>query len=119
MRIETIDPIHEQPWGAFLLQEPRATVFHSAAWARVLYDTYGFQHRYMVAREDDGRVVAGIPLFQVKGGRLVGLPFSDLCPPLLPDDDVGSTLLDVTKRTIETDGITSIELRGHSALDLE
>ena len=118
MRIETIDPMCERSWDEFLLRAPQATAFHSSTWAKVLKDTYGFQPRYLVAREG-GHITAGIPLFQVNGGRLVGLPFSDLCPPLLPDDAGGAALLGAAKRAVETDGITGLELRGQSELDPE
>lgn len=119
MRIETIDPIGEQSWEEFLLHAPQATVFHSSAWAKVLYDTYRFPPRYMVARDGDGRIVAGVPLFQVSGGRFVGVPFSDLCPPLLPDSVEGAALLGAAKRAVEADGATALELRGQPDLDLE
>lgn len=116
MDIETINPLHDPTWEAFASSRPEATVFHSAAWARVLHDTYGFEPRYLAARGDDGAVLAGIPLVRVGRGRLVGLPFSDLCPPLLPEPEAGARLL-AAARGARGDGISSLELRGGDGLE--
>lgn len=117
MQIDTIDPTREPSWERFLMRHPQATVFHAPAWARVIGETYGFRPRYLVAREGS-EIVAGIPLFQVNGSRLIGLPFSDLCPPLLDDDATGRALLEAAKRAASSDGVHTLELRG-GALDLE
>ena len=118
MQIDTIDPAHDPIWEAFIQGTPEATPFHTGAWAKVLRDTYDFQPRYMVARQENGMLAAGIPLFKVNGSRLVGVPFSDYCPPLLPDSEDSKALVAELKRTTNN-GISALELRGSSALDLE
>lgn len=122
MRIETIDPATDPAWEEFLQRQPNATPFHTAAWANVLRDAYGFEPQYLVARNGNGNgndIVGGIAMARVNGKRLVGLPFSDTCPPLLPRDETGEALLDAAKRAVDSDGIEALELRGPSALDLE
>ena len=118
MQIETIDPAHDSTWETFIQETPEATPFHTGAWAKVLRDTYDFQPRYMVARKENGQLAAGIPLFEVNGSRLVGIPFSDYCPPLLPDSEDSRVLVAELKRTTEN-GTSALELRGASTLDLE
>lgn len=118
MQIETIDPAHDPSWEAFIQETPEATPFHTGAWAKVLRDTYDFRPRYMVARNERGKITAGIPLFEVCGSRLVGVPFSDYCPPLLPDSEDSKALVAELKRTTNN-GTSALELRGSSALDLE
>ena len=118
MQIDTIDPAHDPTWEAFIQETPEATPFHTGAWAKVLRDTYDFRPRYMVARKENGKLAAGIPLFEVNGSRLVGVPFSDYCPPLLPDSEDSKALVQELKRTTNN-GTSSLELRGSSALDLE
>jgi CelD/BcsL family acetyltransferase involved in cellulose biosynthesis len=117
MQIDTIDPTREPLWERFLMRHPQATIFHAPAWARVIGETYGFRPRYLVAREGE-EIIAGIPLFQVNGSRLIGLPFSDLCLPLLDADATGRALLEAAKRAASSDGVHALELRG-GALDLE
>ncbi len=118
MNIDTIDPANDPIWEAFTRETAEATPFHTGAWAKVLRDTDDFQPHYMVARGENGKIAAAIPLFEVNGARLVGVPFSDYCPPLLPDCEDSKALVAELKRTTNN-GISGLELRGPSALDLE
>ena len=118
MKIETLNPIGNAAWEEFLQRDPGATVFHTGAWASVLHDTYGFEPRYLAASNGSSGIEAGIALFSVTGDRLVGLPFSDLCPPLLPDSDVGAALLNDAKQLVDQKSATLLELRGRSDLEL-
>ena len=119
MHVETINPLSDPSWEEFAAAQPRATAFHSTAWMRVLRDTYGFQPRYLAARGEDGRIRAGIPLARVGGGRLVGLPFSDLCPPLAADPEAGAALLAAARSLLERGEASSLEVRGRDGLALE
>lgn len=116
MRIETIDPTAEPAWDSYVAGQAEATAFYTSAWARVLRDTYGFQPRYLAARDYDGRIMGGVPLFEVGDRRLVSVPFSDACPPLFPDAHTGAALLAEAKQQA---GDTAIEVRGQASLDLE
>lgn len=119
MRIDTLDPTREPAWDDFVGNTPDATIFHTSAWAMVLKDTYGFQPRYLVARNGSGGIIAGIPLFEARGRRLVSLPFSDQCPPLLADDAASVALVAAVKSLVVTKNAKSVELRGQPGLDLE
>lgn len=118
MKTEILNPIDNAEWEEFLLRDPGATVFHTGAWASVLHDTYGFEPQYLAASNGASDIEAGIALFSVTGQRLVGLPFSDLCPPLLPDSDAGAALLDEAKALVDEESATVLELRGASELEL-
>ena len=117
MQIETVDPTRDPGWEAFITDRPEATPFHTGAWAKVLRDTYNFEPRYMIARAESGKVEAGAPLFAVGGQRLVGVPFSDYCAPLIPDSAGGHALVEQLKLTA-TNGTKGLELRGPAVLDL-
>jgi hypothetical protein len=84
-QIHIVNPIEIPDWDAQVLAFPQATVFHSAAWARVLIESYGFKPHYCV--KSDGKALTAIlPLMEVRDvlGRkkAVCLPFSDFCAPL-------------------------------------
>ncbi len=61
-------------------------VFQHPAWLGLLRDQYGFEF-VACCIADDGELVAGLPFARVKsrvtGSRLVAVPFSDICPPLI------------------------------------
>jgi hypothetical protein len=76
------DPTAQPDWDARLKQLAQPGIFHSAAWAAVLQDTYGFRPVYFTARR--GNELEGVlPLMEVNswltGIRGVSLPFSDYC----------------------------------------
>lgn len=84
LEIHQIDPIADQRWGTLVL-EHRTDVFHSPKWLSILRDIYGFEvgARIVVSEgaPTDGLVSATID--DVFGRRLVSLPFSDFCDPIV------------------------------------
>ena len=64
-----------------------ATLFHHPVWLRLLAARYRYGFEAACLVDDDGRVVAGLPWGRIEsrltGKRLVAVPFSDACPPLL------------------------------------
>lgn len=85
-----VDPGEVSDWDQRLLAHPGATIFHSAAWAGVLRQAYGFSAHYIV-QENRGERVALLPLMETRGllgtCRGISLPFTDSAPMLLPSDD--------------------------------
>jgi Acetyltransferase (GNAT) domain len=105
-----------QTWGHFLKATPEATLFHRQRWLGVLQRAYGLRFLVALASDASGAVGAGC-LFAKVGGplrfRMVGLPFSDSCPPLSRDAEALAALL----RGPETMPHTrlSFEIRGIAA----
>jgi hypothetical protein len=90
MRLNPLeDPCWDRKLGAFA----EATAFHSAGWARVLHETYGYQPCFLATPEGEG-FGSLLPLLDVSsmltGQRGVSMPFSDFCDPLCsPGHDAG------------------------------
>lgn len=86
--LQRVNPLEESGWDEALQSQPASSIFHTAAWARVLHDTYGYTPVYFVSREA-GRLRALLPMMEVDswltGKRGVSLPFTDDCEPLSPD----------------------------------
>lgn len=84
-RIETIDPLVGQDWDHAAAAAGATSVFHTAAWARLLAETYGHIPHYLKVWSGD-RLLALVPIMEVDsrwtGRRGVCLPFSDGCGPL-------------------------------------
>ena len=86
--IQRINPIGYADWNALIASQPKHSFFHTAEWAKVLADTYGYTPVYFAAGETDGgRSI--LPLMEVDswltGRRGIGLPFADVCGPLCAD----------------------------------
>lgn len=74
-------------WASLVARRP-SDVFHAPAWHQVLHDTYGFEARGRVLVDDHGVPTAGWAACRIedlRGARLVGLPFSDYADPLIDD----------------------------------
>lgn len=82
-----IDPIGDPRWTRLAERHPQASVFHTAFWLEALRRTYGYQPVALTSSSPGVELVDGIPFCEVKswinGSRLVSMPFSDHCQPLL------------------------------------
>ncbi|HEY0279739.1 MAG TPA: GNAT family N-acetyltransferase [Solirubrobacterales bacterium] len=87
--VEFIDPLRDDGYAALAASAPDAKIFHDRLWLELLRDEYDYEIGACVVREGD-RVQAAIPFARIDsrltGKRLVALPFSDDCPPLLAPD---------------------------------
>lgn len=87
----SVRPADDPHWLGFLKTQPDATVFHHPAWSRLLGETYGHRALALVQADEDGQIVAGLPLLEMRGmlsrRRFVSLPFTDHCPPLASTPD--------------------------------
>src|SRR5262249_5311828 len=85
--ISKIDPIRDPRWLALVEGHPHAGIFHTVGWLKALQRTYGFQAvAYTTARAgaelEDGIVFCHADSW-LTGKRMVSLPFSDHCQPLV------------------------------------
>lgn len=96
-----IDPLNEPSWDDLVSMHDGGTFFHSAAWARVLSKTYGHQPMYLRCSRGS-EVAALIPLMEVQsritGRRGVGLPFTDMCAPLMYNDGEAKEVIDTVSQ---------------------
>jgi len=87
LRSEVLDPLSDPAWRAFLDRSPDASIFHHPAWLQLLHDQYGYEVQGHCVTEEGRGVVAALPVARIisrlTGKRLVALPFSDICPPLV------------------------------------
>jgi CelD/BcsL family acetyltransferase involved in cellulose biosynthesis len=85
-----VDPLADPRWRELVARAPGGSVFHHPGWLRLLRDSYRYELSACCVAARDGELLAGLPLATVSsrltGSRLVALPFSDLCPPLLAAD---------------------------------
>ena len=89
IQLKVIDPGTDQRWDEFVWHHPLGSICHHSAWGKVIESTYGYRPFY-VALEDSGtdRLEGIIPFFLVNsrwtGKRLISLPFTSYCDPLIP-----------------------------------
>jgi len=93
--IRPIDPVADPEWLALVERSPAAEAFHHPLWLELLRDQYGYELRACCVADRRG-LQAGLPFARVEsrltGRRLVAVPFSDVCTPLLGRDASPSAL---------------------------
>ncbi|UFS69021.1 GNAT family N-acetyltransferase [Geomonas sp. RF6] len=72
---------------------PNGSIYHHSAWRTVLETTYGYRPLYLALEHTGSREFHGVYPFMLvqsrfTGDRLVSLPFTSFCPPLVPHDAV-------------------------------
>lgn len=88
-RTELIDPFLDPGYAELVATGQGAEIFHDLLWLKLLRDEYGYEIGACAVRRDE-KIEAAIPFAKIKsrltGNRLVALPFSDHCPPVLAAD---------------------------------
>lgn len=82
-----IDPLQDPRWAELVDRHPRASIFHTPGWLKALQRTYGYEPVAFTTSPPKTELKNGIVFCQIRswitGRRLVSLPFSDHCEPLL------------------------------------
>lgn len=115
MNVYEIDPTRDERWDRLLAAHPKASIFHTRGWLEALRQTYGY---YPVAFTTSA---PGLPLSNalafcrisnwLKGRRLVSLPFSDHCSPLVTDQGQLDCLLNYSYSKLKQDNLSYVETR--------
>jgi CelD/BcsL family acetyltransferase involved in cellulose biosynthesis len=111
--------LSDPAWFEFVSGCRDALPYHHPAWAAVVSEPYGFRSFVLALRDATGRVVAGLPVVEVKAPlrprRWVSLPFTDVLQPLARDAADREHLLAELNALRRAAGIASLEVR--SALE--
>jgi CelD/BcsL family acetyltransferase involved in cellulose biosynthesis len=113
--VRRIDPLSDRRWDEFVATHPRASVFHSSPWLEALARTYGYQPRAYTTSAADGDLKNALLFCRIEswltGRRLVSLPFSDHCEPLVDEEKDWSALSLAIEQEFEREHWRYLELR--------
>ncbi|MFO7693218.1 MAG: GNAT family N-acetyltransferase [Vicinamibacterales bacterium] len=111
--MHVLDPLTDTRWTDLLDRHPRASVFHSRGWLQALKRTYGYEP-VVLTTSAQGPLENGLALCRVStwlARRLVSLPFSDHCDPLMDRPDDLEAMLEFLTGEMEREHWRSLELR--------
>ncbi len=93
MTVYSLDPLEDPRWAEFVQRHPRASVFHTPGWLEALRRTYGYEPVVYTTSLPRAELTNGLVFCRVRswltGRRLVSLPFSDHCEPLVHNSEEG------------------------------
>jgi CelD/BcsL family acetyltransferase involved in cellulose biosynthesis len=85
------DPLRDPRWTDLIERHPRASAFHLPAWLDALQRTYGYEPVGLTTAPPGTAFRNGVVFCRVRswltGQRLVSLPFSDHCQPLVDSEE--------------------------------
>jgi FemAB-related protein (PEP-CTERM system-associated) len=114
-----VEPWADARWDAYVASHPRATVYHTSVWIRLVCEI-GRYPSICLLSERDGRVTGALPLVAVDsrltGRRISTLPFSDTCFALADDTETAAALLEEARAIRSRRGVSFYEMRGAPVL---
>lgn len=122
-KVKLIDPLDDVRWDTFVENHPYGTIYQHSSWMRVIALTYKQARPLSFVIEDEkSNIRAAIPSFIVRskltGTRIVSLPFTSYCDPLVDDKQDFTTLLDEIINKLKNVSASYYELRVLKCLDL-
>jgi len=116
-----IDPLADPRWAKFVESHPRASVFHTPGWLGALRRTYGYEAVAYTTTPPGRELTNGVVLCRVSshitGRRMVSLPFSDHCEPLVNRAEDLEGLLNSLEIDRRRDGWKYVELRPRTTFE--
>jgi CelD/BcsL family acetyltransferase involved in cellulose biosynthesis len=110
-----LDPLRDHRWSEFIERHPDASIFHSTGWLEALRRTYGYEPLVVTTSGRNEPLSNGIVLCKVRswatGDRLISLPFSDHCDPLIDDRRGLEALIAFLKAEVERGHCRYLEMR--------
>lgn len=110
-----IDPITDPRWKALTFLHPKAGVFHQVEWLQALKECYGYEPRALTFTPPGSPLRNGVVFCQIRsvltGNRLVSLPFSDHCEPLVESQADFDALLSGLAREVNENRWKYLEIR--------
>lgn len=110
-----IDPLRDSRWSGLVDNHPQASVFHSPRWLTALKAVYGYEPAAVTTCPPGSPLTNGLVFCRVKswltGRRLVSLPFSDHCDPLIRSSGELDVLLVHLKQQITQEKWKYFEIR--------
>lgn len=110
-----VDPLADRRWGVLVKDHPNSSIFHTPGWLEALRRTYGYESVVYTSSAPLKELTNGLVFCRVSswltGKRLVSLPFSDHCDPLIENGSNGSSVFEELRKEQESRNWDYIEMR--------
>src|SRR5262249_30736033 len=114
------NPLMEPRWAEFVRRHPSSSVFHTVSWLEALRRTYGYEPAVYTTSPPDVFLENGLVFCRVTswitGQRLVSLPFSDHCEPLIRTIADKQVFLSAIERALQRGKLRYFEIRASQNL---
>jgi len=115
-----IQPLQDPRWAELVNRHPRSSAFHTVAWLEALHRTYGYEPTAYTTSPPGTCLENGLVFCRVAswitGRRIVSLPFSDHCEPLVHTAAEKDALVSALEHKLVQDNLKYVEVRGENPI---
>jgi len=115
IEIHEVRPLADPRWPQMVKNDSKTSVFHSVEWLTALQETYGYEPLGYTSTAPGAPLSNALLFCRVKswltGHRLVSLPFSDHCEPLVDGVDQLHELLTPALQELKDGKIKYVDIR--------
>lgn len=115
MTVHELQPLQDPRWARLVATHPDSSVFHGVGWLQALSDTYGYEPVVYTTSPPGVELTNGIVVCNIRslltGSRVVSLPFSDHCQPLIDASTTLNALVNHIKQLLSRRRWKYFELR--------
>jgi CelD/BcsL family acetyltransferase involved in cellulose biosynthesis len=115
MTVYRIDPLSDPRWASLVQKHEGASAFHTPGWLTALRQTYNYRPVVFTTSPPGAELTNGVLFCPVRswitGNRLVSLPFSDHCSPLVDSSEELQQILDFLRQDLARNKWRHIEIR--------
>jgi hypothetical protein len=115
LNVYTFDPLADRRWPTLVGEHPLASVFHTQEWLEALRRTYGYAPVAYTTSAPTDRLSNAIVLCEIRswltGRRMVSLPFTDHCQPLIEHPADHDAIMAHLRRAVDSGPWSYAEIR--------
>ncbi len=120
--VQIINPSIDSRWMPFILKHRHGAIYHHPLWKELITQTCGYEPFYLVL-ERRKKIRAALPFFGIQqpaaGNRMVSLPHSDFCDPLVKSNRDFEQLMMELLHYLKMHRITYLKFKTrHTQIDL-
>lgn len=112
--LKIIDPKEDKRWDDFVISNRYGSIYHLSGWSEILKNTFSYKPHYLIL-EEEGHITAGLPLMKINswltGKRLVSLPRTSYCDPLVENTKDLDTLLHTAMKMVDEEKLDYVEIK--------
>lgn len=102
-------------WNSYVESNPAASIYHRAEWRQLIYETFGHDSHYLMARDNSGIVTGILPLIRLKsrlfGDFLVSVPYFNYGGAIADHPQIERKLMAAADEHAERLGCDHVEYR--------
>ena len=119
LTIKTVEFSDTDVWDNYVLTHPQGTIFHLAAWKKVIETSFGHKSHYVMASRQN-RICGVLPVFEIKsllfGHYFVSVPFAEIGGVLAETLDIEQALIQHATAITDARSAQYLELRNRKEI---